>query len=94
MVKQDGARPEYACQFYVPVLLFTNFFRRLKIKTEKAMYAEKEGVDASPVKRKGKGKEAPQVVEARDATPEMSDIEWPLTPVYCFFIIYIYIYIS
>ena len=43
--KQDGTHPEYACHF--EVLVMSSFFlsRCNKIKTEKAMYAEKVGVD-------------------------------------------------
>ena len=49
MDKQDGTRPEYARHFLVLVLssIFFFFSRRIKVKTEKAMYAETEkvGVD-------------------------------------------------
>jgi hypothetical protein len=48
MDKQDNTRPAYACWFQVLVIsLFIFFSRRIKTKTEKAMYAEKVGVNSS-----------------------------------------------
>lgn len=46
--KQDGTRPEYACHFHILVVYSKKKNpRRIKVKTEKAMYAEKAGVDGS-----------------------------------------------
>ena len=42
----DVARPEYACQVHVVSSTYL-FSRRIKIKTEKAIYAEKVGEDSS-----------------------------------------------
>ena len=43
--KQDATRPEYAFPFQDLFFVIINFF--FKTKTEKAMYAEKVGVDGS-----------------------------------------------
>ena len=44
--RKEVARPEYACQVHVVSSTYL-FSRRIKIKTEKAIYAEKVGEDSS-----------------------------------------------